>query len=685
MTIESEISGLTQATTDLLQAVNIRKAELDQRVADAASQAELASSNGAAQVALAAQQVVLAATQAGNAANSAGEASARATASDASAIQSASSATKSANSATQAAASAASASQIVLGVASGLPNVLPSLNLDFSNSKTVDPRITFSRASAATFYDGKTTAKAEENLLLGSQDFSNTYWSYQLSTSYALNTQTAPDGSITADTVTFAGISTSDTVYQNISANSVNGDIYTASVWLRAAAPVTVNLIIERLGPADTVIQTCNVTTTWTRFSLTHTGVFSGSSAVRFKLSTPSAIGDIYVWGAQLEKRSSFTAYTPTTTQPITNYIPALQTAAAGVPRIDHDPITGECKGLLIEEQRTNLLTYSEQLDNAAWTKSNLSVQANVVVAPDGTLTGDKLVENTTTNNHFVRQDPPVVAGDYTFSFYAKAAGRSLVFATLDGGSNTKWFDLTTGMAGGGGSGTAAITNVGNGWYRCAYTFTRTAGTAPCLIFVSNSTSIISYAGDGYSGIYIWGAQLEAGAFPTSYIKTEASQVTRSADSASITGSNFSRWYRQDEGTLFAEAVSPGNSDWPCVVSACRSDYSLNSIQLQFYTGGTSQAGFEVNAGGAAQAGPWGSVTNRAVFAKLVGAYKLNDIAYSNNGAAVITDGSALIPSVEILRIGNSYSNTKPLNGHIKKLAYYPKRLSNSELQALTA
>jgi hypothetical protein len=257
MTIESEISGLTQATTDLLQAVNIRKAELDQRVADAASQAELASSNGAAQVALAAQQVVLAATQASNAANSAGDASARATASDASAIQSASSATKSANSATQAEASAASASQIVLGVASALPNVLPSLNLDFANSKTVDPRITFSRASAATFYDGKTTAKAEENLLQNSNAFSNgTYWgAYQ--TVATANAATAPDGTATASKLSEVASTIGHYINLGYGLPFVAGQVITFSIHVKkgdgATAPDYVQLFAAQASTINSV------------------------------------------------------------------------------------------------------------------------------------------------------------------------------------------------------------------------------------------------------------------------------------------------------------------------------------------------------------------------------------------------------------------------------------------------
>jgi hypothetical protein len=170
--------------------------------------------------------------------------------------------------------------------------------------------------------------------------------------------------------------------------------------------------------------------------------------------------------------------------------------------------------GLLIEEQRTNLLTYSEEFDDAAWSKTRSSITANTIVAPDGALTGDKLVENTDTGTHFVSQSASLIANAvYTASVYAKAGERTRV--QLQTANVANWtasvstvFDLSAGTVV---SGTGTITPVGNGWYRCSITATfgasNTIGGMNIFPVISGTTS--SYTGDGYSGIYLWGAQLE--------------------------------------------------------------------------------------------------------------------------------------------------------------------------------
>jgi hypothetical protein len=217
-----------------------------------------------------------------------------------------------------------------------------------------------------------------------------------------------------------------------------------------------------------------------------------------------------------------------------------LQTAPSGVARFQFDPVTGESLGLLRENQATNLLTYSEQFDNAAWTKDNSTITSNTIVAPDGTLTGDKLVENTATAQHRVYQGVTVSAGAHTFTFYAKAAERNWVYVGFTAGSASYvFFDLINGVVGNiAASYTASISAVGNGWYRCSVTRTETAGLRYAEIGLASADNTISYTGNGVSGIYIWGAQLEANSYPTSYIKTVASQVTRAADTVTLTNTD---------------------------------------------------------------------------------------------------------------------------------------------------
>jgi len=636
--------------------------------------------------------------------------------------------TNAANSATQAAASAAAASQIVLGVASGLPSIAPTLSLDFANTEILDPRVTFTRASTARVYDGRTVAKAEENLLLRSQEFETT-WA-QLRTTRSANTSAAPDGTTTADTITEDTGTGEHIILQTVSATgqvtfsvfakagtgsrflvlsvSRAGSHYGAATFDLSTQSVTQTLIAGYSGGVTTAVSAAtqgfhrySITVTTDTMDSVRVGLASTSTYSNFSRGFDSYTGNgtssLILWGAQLEQRSAVTAYTPTTTQPITNYVPVLQTAAAGVARFDHNPVTGESLGLLIEEQRTNLFTYSEQIDDAAWAKSNSSVTTNTIVAPDGALTGDKLVENTATAVHAVGQNQTAAASTaYTLSFFAKKAERTFAQATIGGGFNgvtiNATFNLNTGVASViSGTATASCVAIGNDWYRC--TVTGTSGASPTSAAfragIALDASTISYTGTTGSGIYIWGAQLEAGAFPTSYIPTVASQVTRSADSASMTGANFSSWYRADEGSFYAEFGPYG---------ARASQTASGNFGVFGASSGTFNNGHNIFAGSGFA--PVYSVRANSVDScylssgllnanstnKVAAAYKTNDFARSLGGASPATDTTGILPQgATQANIGALASSVGPLNGTIKKIAYYPIRLTNSQLQALTA
>lgn len=583
------------------------------------------------------------------------------------------------------------------------PAIRPSLNLDFANAKVLDPRITFSRASAATYYDGKTVAKAEENLLLYSQDYDNALW-LKTGASLATNSVTAPDGSVTADTVTstvnsFSGVGQSSTLPAGQYVMSVFAKAG-ASNFLRLAA---ISSAYAWFDLANGVVGTVMAGATafiqsygngWYRCIVVTTG--TPTPAIRLAdadNSTSAAAGNsVHLWGAQLEQRSQVTAYTPTTTQPITNYIPVLQTAPAGVPRFDHNPMTCESLGLLVEEQRTNLIQYSEQFDSAFWAKTSAVVSGNVVIAPDGTITADKLVEAAALSNHRIFQAPTVASGIFTASFYLKAAERQRARVAIysDAAGLTlasSIFDLQNGLVANTSAGTASIQPVGNGWYRCTVSVTTAVTAGACrawveTILVDNSQT---YQGDGYSGIYIWGAQLEAGAFPTSYIKTEANQVTRAAESASLAGVNFSSWYRQDEGTLFADYVVNGlsYSSQFYVASANTGSGTSNVFGINSQATISQHRGLilDSSANIAVSLQLSSSSSAKAAFAA-----RFNDFSFSLNGSASSVDTLGSMPSPNTLSIGTPYvGGAVGGSGHIKRIAYYPKRLTNAQLQSLTA
>jgi hypothetical protein len=445
-------------------------------------------------------------------------------------------------------------------IQNNFPAIKPSLNLDFANTKQLDPRITFARASTARYYDGKTTAKAEENLLLQSQFVSS--WGSS-NVSQTVNATTAPDGTTTA--ISIIANTTPSVGHSIVQATGASaGNTYTYSVYAKANGYTNIQLFGDSSGnftatfdltaataaysgsaTAATIVSVGNgwyrCATTFVMASVSRLniqGFPTGATASNYgNTFTGDGTSGVYLWGAQLEQRSFATAYTPTTTAPITNYIPVLQIAAAGTPRFDHNPVTGESLGLLIEEQRTNLLTFSEQLDVPGWSRANANVQENIAVAPDGTMTAALLVEDTTINQqHYISRPTSVTSGSVTFSVYAKAAGRNWFRLQASTANALAWFNLSNGTLGEVQSGcTASIVPVGNGWYRCSATVQYVNQT--CYIFLADANGSTAHTGNGYSGIYIWGAQLEAGAFATSYIPTALTYSGR-ASTATFRGPN---------------------------------------------------------------------------------------------------------------------------------------------------
>jgi hypothetical protein len=282
-----------------------------------------------------------------------------------------------------------------------------------------------------------------------------------------------------------------------------------------------------------------------------------------------------------------------------------MQTAASGVARFDHNPLTDESLGLLIEEQRTNLVLNSATLST---------------------------------------QNVTVTAVAHTLSFYGTGT------VTLSGVS-------TAGPL----VGTAVYPT------RVSLTFTPTAGTL--TLTVSGSVQF---------------AQLEAGAFATSYIPTVASQVTRSGDIAVMTGTNFSSWYSQIEGTFYAQ-FRPIASDFGANKNMFLATDNTASNFVGFRCASTgTQASLAATTLGVSQANLATGVFVAGTSYKLAGGYKANDFAVSRDGATVLTDTSGTVPVVDRAEIG-CLAGVNIGSQHLSKLAYYPMRVTNAQLQALTS
>lgn len=367
-----------------------------------------------------------------------------------------------------------------------------------------------------------------------------------------------------------------------------------------------------------------------------------------------------------------------------------VKTAGVNEARFDHDPYTGESLGLLVEESRTNLVTYSEGFDDANWTKARTTVTANATTAPDGTLTADRLLETATTDTFYVGKFYDTsTPGTYTASVFAKGdgSGRLLNFVLYQGKYQQSYFNLTTGVVSNVSAElTASIQSLPNGWFRCSVTGTSVSFTTSLFYIAAaageNSVSV-TRPGSASAGIYLWGAQLEAGAFPTSYIPTSGSTVTRSADVASMTGTNFSSWYNQSEGTLL----------WKGIFDSYNSSGSNDALFA--ITDGTANNRFSIRPRNTLATSPgntlfesfdWGYTVQSNTYMNGALAIKSGDYALVTSGIVRNTSSSSSVPQVNRIENFNSIEGGYSVTGiiHHQRITYYPKRLTNQQLQALT-
>jgi hypothetical protein len=408
---------------------------------------------------------------------------------------------------------------------------------------------------------------------------------------------------------------------------------------------------------------------------------------------------------ARSKKLDPRITFTRTSSATRTNAQGLIEVVSTDTPRFEHsyNSSTGSVNslGLLVEESRSNLITYSEQFDNAAWSKFNAGITTNTsaTTAPDGTNSAEKLVENTASNVEHIAYVGRTASNEtVTLSVFAKTAERSYVSLSLSNFLNAAArvdFNLSNGAIVSTGPTSADYTAISgatiaypNGWYRCILTATKgTVNTTnnPSITLYNGSTT--QYTGDGTSGVYIWGAQLEAGAFATSYIPTVASTVTRSGDLAYIDLPSTG-WYNYSQGSLvfqhstvpFATGTSPG---FPSVGFANTDGSSTNAI-LYFFTKSGGGGQYLVRDTGTDQAGI--SPSTGAPAAKVGFAYTTNLFVLARNGSEVGTDASGIVPqSIGTLLLGGNAKNvTNNFNACISNVIYYPRALSSSQLQNLT-
>lgn len=346
----------------------------------------------------------------------------------------------------------------------------------------------------------------------------------------------------------------------------------------------------------------------------------------------------------------------------------------ANLPRFDYDPSTLAPKGLLIEESRANIFIQSQFQSNWTANAGTTTFLGTYVTSPDGTSNGRILNDTSAAAAAYVFQGVSFTnAATYTLSVYVKK-GVSRYFALNSfTQSGRALFDLNnyslssvTGIVT-----SATITAVGGGWYRCTATMTANATGTNNLGFGDFEAGP---TGDLY---YLWGAQIEAGAFATSYIPTTTTSLARNADVVQMTGTNFSSWYNATSGAILARArQSVITGTRPSIYMSNGTANNIISLRglaanPELYIKATTDQA-QIDAG---------TLTANSSFG-LVGAWTTDNCAAAINGGAAVTDTSATIPTVDQMLIGSDGTNY--LNGQVERISYWPQRIINAEAQAFS-
>lgn len=567
------------------------------------------------------------------------------------------------------------------------------------------------------------------NLLTYTSNFDNSIWFKSSGTRIlGTNCYTAPDGTQTADLI-------SNTVnvgsYFSQSQTLAVSTTYTKSVYV---CPTQTNKVfvstitnngteyqttfdLSTLVISGTNVSTSSIVTLpngWYRIIHTWTTASSGTNnnGVYYlgAYGVSATLAGFYIWGAQLESGSFPTSYIPSTNTwasraSTATYIDSngvLQTAASGVARsaaydYDADGVLRPI-GLLLESSATNLV-YPSTLTSGG---SGFTVTANYAASPDGTTNATRFVWSSFANAYAYASSITNTSGlAYTASVFLKPTSGSQVISLFMGrsDSNSKVMlsiNLTTlaCTATVSNSGTNTITGVNysvkkanNGFYRFSLTATHSeAMTALTAGLVANS-STDSASGD----ILQYGLQLEAGSYATSYIQTTSAQVTRADDTSSsaqvtrsydyaiVSGSNFTQWCKQYEGSLKVDMETIGTSGSKTIGAWMYIPSSVGFIGINNW----SATNIEIRTEGyTIQDVTSTSLTSRTIAAM---SYQTNSSKKAVNGTILAEDTSCIIPYVNQLKIGwNGVSNQCAL-GHIRSVKYYPKALSATELQAMTS
>ena len=563
----------------------------------------------------------------------------------------------------------------------------PDLDLQFARDLALDHRITFSRASHATVVDSDGTLKWAGHNLLTFSEFDSadpTDW-----TASSLGTGSVTLGSSLHNLPTL-------TFEQTVSGREFTSQSHTfeenTEYKLVLFIDESESFYTSGSGTVFAVVGLDDATGTQSaQISAAVNGVLTlsfstgsdTSGTIRLGVGPfGNSVAKLVCAGVHLYKADRSMQERTDVATGLETYYPTTSSAVYAA-RFDHDPATGESLGLLIEEQRTNLIPYSENFDQGAWFKNNLTVSADSATAPDGTSNADKIISDSGLSGYIFEGVSITSGNDYTHTVFAKSGEftslRVLGQANAFGANIFADFDLSAGTVGSvtGGSGTASIEDFGSGWYRCVLTLAATATVTSGFQIRPVGT------GDGSSGVFVFGAQLEEAAFPTSYIPTSGAAATRAVEAAKIETSKFR--YSEPQGTFLVEVqTAQFGSDKPYIYSL-NDNTSSNRIFQRIEDGATTRY-TGVSGNTTRWSIPTGSVQTSAAFFKSATAYLVENIFVATDGGNTGSATSAVSPTGLLeLDIGSSRSSsTNRLNGHIKQIQYFARRLNDETVVALT-
>jgi hypothetical protein len=555
---------------------------------------------------------------------------------------------------------------------------------------TGDGDFTFSRGSnlAATRVgaDGL-IEKGRENLLTYSNQFDTTWTT---SSASVTSGQSGYNGSNDAWLLQSTATTTSMRLQQGLASSSILAySVYAKSGttdWLilrnsSSATAVWFDLANGVIGQENTDVIDSSIESVgdgWYRLSV----VFNSCTSVRLYLadgdnSFAVTLGaSILIQDAQLEIGLAATDYIES----------GATTGKAGLledePRFDYSG-GATCGSLLLEPSRTNLVPYSEYFNDASWAKVGSSVTPNATTSPDGTINASKLVEDTSTGGHQIQS---IISASnstiYTTSVFVKYAGREWIRFTDAQSSNRIHFNTLTGAFG---TITGTVidynkTDLENEWYKLSFTTTSVATAYTPRIALSEADNDVSYTGDGTSGVYIWGAQLEVG-YPTSYIPNHSGgSVTRGADKCEDAGDVNT--FNSTEGVLYLEAsaIDNGGSEKALAINDGSTNNRINIrivgnfIRAYGIVGGSLVCLMTYTA-------PSVTSINKIAFK-----YKENDFALWVNGVERVTDTSgSVFPPNTLNELSFDYGGPSAFfNGNVKQVLVFKEALSDADLATLT-